>query len=308
MKVSVVSWAVLFTSIVFGCDKKTEGTANAIPPQLLIAIYGGDNPTQFRTAIEPLRLHLEKKLGTDVKFFFTTDYAAVIQALRAKKVHMAELTPFAYIIASQKPGLLPIATMGRNGKPALYKSFIFTNPKTGIKNLDDLKAKSKMMTLCYTDPASTSGHLIPRAYLTSIGLDPSTSFKETMFAGNHASAILSVKAGKVDVGCSSSDLAFDKLVREGIIRREDIVVLWESPGIINNSITVRDDLDPAVIKKVQNIYLNMAKENYAAFSSYAKLYYPDPSGMTYLPAQDSMYNSLRKVAGDIKDLNLLDKK
>jgi phosphonate transport system substrate-binding protein len=197
--------------------------------------------------------------------------------------------------------------MGQNGKPALYKSFIFANPKIGVRNLDDLKAKAKQLTLCYTDPASTSGHLIPRAYLTSIGLEPTSSFKETMFAGNHASAILSVKSGKVDIGCSSSDLAFDKLVREGLLKREDIVVLWESPGIINNSITVRDDLDPELIKKIQNIYLMMAKENYLAFSSYAKLYYPDPSKMSYLPAQDSMYNSLRKVAGNINDLKLLEK-
>ncbi len=308
MKISTIGWLVFFAAIVVGCSKKEEGTKSAVPTKLFIALYGGDNPAQLKTAIEPLRLHLEKKLGMDVKFFFTTDYAAVIQAFWSKKVQMAELTPFAYIIASQKPGILPIATLGLNGKPALYKSFIFANPKTGIKNLEELKAKASTLTLCYTDPASTSGHLIPRAYLTSIGLDPSTSFKETMFAGTHASAILSVKSGKVDVGCSSSDLAFDKLVREGIMKREDIVVLWESPGIINNSINVRDDLDPAFIKKIQNIFLNMAKENYVAFSSYSKLYYPDPANMTYLPAQDSMYNSLRKVAGDIKDLNLFEKK
>jgi phosphonate transport system substrate-binding protein len=70
--------------------------------------------------------------------------------------------------------------------------------------MDDVKAKSQDLTLCFADPASTSGHLIPMAYLTSIGLDPKTAFKQTMFAGSHYASVLSVKSGKVDVGCSSN--------------------------------------------------------------------------------------------------------
>jgi len=307
MKASTISWIFGVLLALTACTKNSKEGNDKMPRQLLFALYGGDNPSQFKAAIEPLRRHLEKKLGMEVKFFFTTDYAAVIQAFRSKKVHMAEFTPFAYIIASQKPGLLPLATMGRRGAPALYKSFIFANPKTGIKTLADLKANASHLTLGYTDPASTSGHLVPRAFLTSIGLEPTSSFKETMFAGNHAACILSVKSGKIDIGCSSSDLAYDKLVREGMMKRTDIVVLWESPGIINNTITIRDDLDTALIRKVKTVYLNLAKDNYEAFSSYAKLYYPDPSEMSYLPAYDSMFNTLRKIAGNMKDLQLLEK-
>ena len=307
MRLKVFFFVTLFL-LVIGCKKQTDLGSDGKPKELLFAIYGGDNPAQFKSAIEPFRLHLEKKLGIKVTLFFSTNYAAVIQALRSKKVHMAEITPFAYIIASQKPGLLPIATIGRAGKPSLYRSFIFTNPNTGIKSLGALKLHASDLTLCFSDPASASGHLIPRAYLTSIGLDPSKAFKQTMFAGNHASSILNVKSGKVDVGCSSSDLTYDKLVREGIIKREDIVTLWESPPIINNAIVMREELNIEFIDEVRTIYLNIAKENYPAFSAYAKLYYPNPVDMGYVPAYDSMYNSLREIAGDIKDINLLDKK
>jgi len=287
-----------------GCVNKTALNANGMPGKLLIGIYGGDNPGQTKAALAPFAAYLQKKLGMEVEFYYTTDYTAVIEALRAKKIHMAQLTPFAYILATQQPGLTPIATLGLNGRPTLYYSIIFTNPGTGIKTMDDVKRRSKSLTLCFADPASTSGHLIPRAYLTSIGLDPDKAFKETMFAGSHAASILSVKSGKVDIGCSTSDLALNKLIREGAVKPGEIITLWTSPPIVNDVITVRNDLNKDFIKKIQNAYFDASKDDFASFSKFVSLYYPHPEQMSYVPVQDSAYNGLRRIAGKIKDLKL----
>jgi phosphonate transport system substrate-binding protein len=296
---------VLLTSFAInGCKNKADLDANGVPGKLLIGMYGGDNPGQTKAAMEPMKAYLEKKLGMEVEYIFTTDYTAVIEALRAKKIHMANLTPFAYILATQKPGLMPIATLGIDGKPTLYHSIIFTTPQTGLKTMDDVKARAKSLTLCFADPASTSGHLIPRAYLTSIGLNPQNSFKETIFAGSHAASILSVKSGKVDIGCSTIDLAMNKLIKEGLVKASDFVILWTSPPIVNDAITVRDDLNKDFIKKVQNAYLDAAKDNFPAFNAWVKLYYPKSDNMEYIAVQDSQYNGLRKIAGSLKDLKL----
>src|ERR1700761_6453238 len=160
---------------------------------------------------------------------------------------------------------MPIATLGINGKPTMYHSIIFTNRQTGLKSMDDVKARAKSLTLCFADPASTSGHLIPRAYLNSIVLNPDNAFKESLFAGSHAASILSVMSGKVDIGCSTSDLALDKLIREGVVKRDDIVISWTSPPIVNDVVTVRNDLSNAFIKKVQDAYLDAAKDDFATF-------------------------------------------
>ena len=224
MKAFILILAASFALLFFnGCHNSADLDANGVPEKLLIGSYGGDNPAQTKAALEPFRAYLQKKLKMDVQFFYTTDYTAVIEALRSKKIDMAHLTPFAYVLATQKPGLMPIATLGLNGKPTLYHSIIFTNRQTGLKSMDDVKARAKNLSLCFADPASTSGHLIPRAYLNSIGLNPDNAFKEAIFAGSHAASILSVQSGKVDVGCSTSELALDKLVREGTVKREDIL-------------------------------------------------------------------------------------
>jgi len=299
---------ILFTLLTFafisGCSSAGDLDANGVPKKLLIGMDSGDKPGQTKAAIEPFRLYLQKKMGMEVQIFFTTDYTAVIEAIRAKKVQVAQMAPFAYILATQKPGIIPIATFGMDGKPSLYHSVIITTPKTGIRSMDDVKARSKSLTLCFADPASTSGHLIPRAYLNSIGLNPDSAFKQTMFAGTHAASILSVKSGKVDIGCTNIDLSLAKMIREGDVKKEDFVILWTSPPIVNDVITVRSDLNKNFVKKLQNAFINANKDDYEAFNSYVKLYYPDARNMAYIPVQDSIYDGLRRIAGNIKDLNL----
>jgi phosphonate transport system substrate-binding protein len=307
MKIRVVILLTLLAvaSISGGCSNGSDLDANGVPKVFKIGLYGGDNPAQTKDAIEPFRQYLQKKLGVEVQLFFTTDYTAVIEGLRSHKIQAAELTPFAYVLATRKPGLTPIATLGVNGKPSLYHSIIITNPKTGLKTMDDVKARAKSLTLCFADPASTSGHLIPRAYLNSIGLDPDHAFKETIFAGSHAASILSVTSGKIDVGCTNGDLSLDKMIREGNVKKEDFVVLWTSPAIVNDAITVRDELNKDFVKKLQDAYLDAAKEDFPAFNKFTRLYFPDNRNMSYIPAQDSMYNGLRGIAGKVKQFQVI---
>jgi phosphonate transport system substrate-binding protein len=304
---SGITLAILFTGWQFlftGCSDRAKLDQNGVPGKLVVAYYAGDNPSQTRNGLKPVREYLEKKLGMEVELLLTTDYATEIQALQSKKVHLAELPPFAYIIATQKPGLVPLVTIGKDGKPAIYHSFIFTHPHSGVRTMDDLKAHAKELTLCFADPASTSGHLIPRAHLISIGLDPKTAFRETLFAGTHAACIMSVLSGKVDIGCSTNDLAFRRMVAEGTVRQEDAVILWISPPIINDVITARKDLNKDFVRKLKEIYLRMASDDFAVFNSYISIDYPDTRNMAYVPVEDSLYNGLRQVADGIRDINL----
>ena len=297
--------AVSVCTLISSCDGGNDLDANGLPKVLKIGMYGGDNPAQTKDAVEPFRQYLQKKMGMEVQLIFTTDYTAVIEGLRAHKIEAAQLTPFAYVLATQKPGLTPIATLGVDGKPSLYHSVIITNPKTGLKTMDDVKTRAKSLTMCFADPASTSGHLIPRAYFNSIGLNPDHAFKEAIFAGSHAASILSVISGKIDVGCTNIDLSLDKMMREGDVKRDEFVILWESPPIVNDAITVRNDLNKDFVKRLQDAYLSIAKEDYPAFDKFTRLYFPNTRNMEYIAIQDSMYDGLRRIAGKIKQFQVI---
>src|ERR1700744_2536467 len=305
MKTLMMSLLFLSMLAIFpACRNKATLDSNGMPGKLVIGIYtGGDNPGGVKAAFANMKPYFEKNLGMDVEYFYATDYTAVIEAIRAKKVHVAYMSPFSYILGSQTHDITPIVTMGEGGKPHMYHSVIFTNYKTNLNSMADVKARAKSLTLCFADPASTSGHLIPRAYLVTMGLNPDSSFKETIFAGTHAASILSVASGKIDVGCSTKEYGLDLLVRHGLLKEGQVKVLWESDPIVSSPVVVRNDLNKDLAKKIQSLYLNMSKDDPDAFRGYVKLYYTNPEKLSYMLVQESRYNRLRKIAKGIKELN-----
>jgi phosphonate transport system substrate-binding protein len=306
MKTLTISIFLLTMLLIFpSCHNKADLDSNGIPGKLIVAHYAGDNPGLTKAGLEPFRKYLEKKLGMEVEFENTTDYTAVIEAIRAKKAHLAYLSPFSYVLASQAHDITPIVSLGENGKPVMYHSVIFTNYKTGLNSMADVKARAKTLTLCFADPASTSGHLIPRAYLNTIGLNPDNAFKQTIFAGSHAASVLSVASGKIDVGCSTTEYGLNLLIRRGLLKPGQIKVLWQSDPIVSSPIVARNDLNKAFVKKIQNLYINLAKDDPYAFQTYIKTYLTKTANLSYMVVQDSMYNGIRKIAGGIKDLSVV---
>jgi len=306
MKKTIFSLLLIFFSwSFFSCDRSAELDDQGIPKTLLIGTPGGNMAGLYGSALEPLRKYLEKNLKRPVKFILATDYTSVIEALKAKKIHMAYLPPFAYVLASQKMKMVPIITLGEGGKPAMYHSCIITNPQSGINSIEDLKKNSKRLSICFPDPASTSGHLIPGAYLKSIGLNPETAFKASIFSGDHVATIMSVASGKVDIGCTMTEMGVYRLEAMGQIKKENVKILWISPPIVSDAIVMRSDINRDFDTQVQKLYLNVKKEDPNAFNIFQKFLNRDPAKLDFMVVQDSMYDGLRKIA---RDMNYLDAK
>jgi phosphonate transport system substrate-binding protein len=284
-----------------GCGSKGSVDSNGVPKTLQVAVIQAEGFQQFTGARQKIYQFLSKKLGMPVEMVESTDYNATIEALKAHKVHMADIPPFAYVIATRTMKLTPIITLGIDGKPSTYSSVIIVNGHSNLKSMDDVKANSKKLTFCFVDPASTSGHLIPRAYLNTAGLNPDTAFKQVIFAGTHPASVMAVKSGKIDVGCTT-DMVFGIMTKAKMLNEGDIRVIWTSAPIVSDPIVVRDDVNKDFAKKIQRAYLDMNTEAPELLQNYIKLLMKNSEKRSYIVAQDSMYDGLRKIAAGVKDL------
>ena len=296
MKYKIVYLFFLLFLIV-GCNNNSKQ-----PSKIRIGIYTGDQPTQTKEKIKPFQQYLEKELKMPVEFVFTSDYTTLVEGIQRKKLDVVQLSPFAYVLATQKDCLIPLVTIAENHIRTEYHSFIFTYPSSPINSIADLKKHAKELTLCFADPASASGHLIPRAYLKSIGLDPETSFKQVIFAGSHPASMLSVKNKKIDIGCSTNELGYQRLIVNGSLKEGDLKSLWVSDPIINDAICVSKELDNALIEKIKKAYLEVDQKDPIAFAGSVSRYYSDASHMQFIPTYDSLYNNIRRIAESIKEL------
>ena len=295
--------AIFFITVIAfaGCKSKGSVDDNGMPKTLVIGLVQTESFDEIKKIREAMAKYLEKKLGLPVELIYTTDYTGLIEALKSKKIHMASIPPFAYVIATRTVPLMPLVTLGRDGKPSTYRSVIIVKGTSSLNSMDDVKKQAKSLTFCFVEPASTSGHLIPRAYLNTVGLNPDTAFKQTIFAGTHPASVLAVKSGKIDVGCTT-DLVFKIMTKAHMINDGDVKVLWTSGPIVTDPIVARNDLNKDLAKKIQGAYLDMNKEAPEILAGYLKLFLKDTAKRSYMVAQDSMYDGLRKIAAGIKGL------
>lgn len=187
------------------------------------------------------------KQATGLHFATTvaTSYAAVIEAMGAGKVDIGWLATFSYVLAREKYDIDLLLIVVRFGKP-FYRGQIMVRADSGIKTLAGLKGK----TFAYVDPASTSGHLYPKALLLSNGHDPDSFFSQTVFAGSHNAVVISLLNGEVDAGAAydGSHAAVAKSYPEVF---KKVQVLAYTQDIPNDTVTARKGLPMEIKNKIK---------------------------------------------------------
>lgn len=290
-----VTGTVLVVLIVFcvsssGClDPETETSEESI---LRIGLIPSEDQLDMLKKFDPVSKYLETELGMEVKTFTATDYSSVIEAMRSDKIDVAFFGPFSYVLAAERAGAEAIVTGGtKTGEVATYQSCIITHPDSGINSIDDLKNNASDITFSFVDPASTSGNLIPRGYLLSVGIDPDKDFKACMFAGGHDASGLAVKSKNVDAG-AMYDIGYNRLIDSGAITPDEVIVIWKSDPIPKSPVAVRNDLDPELKKKIQQAFVDMPQKDPEAMKTFESKW---EKNEMYVAIDDSTYEYVRGI-------------
>jgi len=221
---------------------------------LKVSAIPDENPTELLRKFTPLGKYLEAKTGVKVEFVPVSDYAATVEGLAAKKLDMVWYGGFTFVQAAQRTNKTAIPLVQR-AEDAEFKSvFITTNP--AIRTLADLKDK----TFTFGSASSTSGHLMPRSFLLQAGIDPDKTMKRVAFSGAHDATALQVAGGKVDAGALNVSV-WEKMVAEKKVDPTQVRVFYTTPPYYDYNWTVRGDLDPALVNKLRQAFLDLDAKN-----------------------------------------------
>lgn len=243
-------------------------------------------------AYTPFSEALAKALGCKVELFVATSYNAEIEAMRNGKLEIAEYGPLGYVLAHQVARAEAVATFAdKSGKPATYWASVVTWPGSGIKALKDVAGHS----FAYSDPSSTSGHLLPAYALKKAGIDPDKGVK-AIYAGSHTAAFEAIRNHKVEAGEMNSD-RIDVARKEGVYKEEDFVTLWRSDPLPQDPITVRGDLPESFKQRATQALLSVdlsamppdAQKIFGSFVSGGAL------GAQLVPQNDAAFNGIRDL-------------
>lgn len=261
------------------------------PDILRYGVIPYESQEKIARTYKPLADALTKALGIKVEMYMGTDYTAIIEAMRTKKIELAEFGPFSYVIAHERSGAEAFATAAKSPQEAYYYSLIIVNSKSNIKSLDDLKGKRFL----FVDPASTSGNLFPR-YMLAKHFRLSSSdqvdklFSSVSFSGGHDASILAIAKGDADAAGVKSD-TLDKMIKTGMIKETDVRIIKKSEPIPKDPIAYRKDLPEDLKREI--------KEFFYKFKD--KKFFDELKVNGYYPVSDSKYDVIRNV---IKTLNI----
>lgn len=211
-------------------------------------------PTDTRKAYEPFFKHLAEKLGRPYDMVVTNDWAGISIALANKQADIAWMGPWGYVLAHHEGGARAVATVKYDGKP-FYHAIILSRP--GLK-VDKWPDGAKGLRLSLADVGSTSGWLIPTHYFKTKGIDPKTFFQYRDGA-SHPANVTAVATAQVDLA-SDFDRNFNAMVDRGIVKREDIGIVWTSDPLPNDPLVVRAGLDEAITARLQEAVLAITEQ------------------------------------------------
>lgn len=278
------------------------GAATAQAEDLNLGIISTDSSSVLKQRWEPLIADMNKQTGLNVKAFFATDYAGIIEGMRFNKVQVGYFGNASAIEAvDRSQGEVFAKVLYANGDLG-YKSVLITNVNSRFKTLDDVFKNTKDVTLGFGDPNSTSGTLIPGYYLfAKRNVAVNTAFKAVL-PSSHEANLLAVVNNKIDVATNNTEM-LDTLKQQHPDKFAQVRVLWTSPLIPSDPLVWRKDLPQATKDKIRNFFLNYGKtdphekEVMAAITGYAG--FAASSDAQLLPIrQVALYRQKQKIEND----------
>ncbi len=196
--------------------------------------------------------------GLQVNAFFSADYASLIEAMRFGKIEASWF--------SNKPGLEAVRRSNGevfakatypDGAPGYY-SVLLVPTDSPYKTLDDILKCDNTVDFGMGDPNSTSGTLMPMAYVFAPrGIVPTECFKNVTNATHEANGY-AVANKLVDVATNNTT-NLKRLARTQPDILSRIRVLWQSPLIQTDPIVWRRDLDPVIKQKLLYFFMTYGR-------------------------------------------------
>ncbi|MCB0340915.1 MAG: phosphate/phosphite/phosphonate ABC transporter substrate-binding protein [Pseudobdellovibrionaceae bacterium] len=305
-----------------GCKQPEVGSKNR--PFTMYFIPSIDAQT-LATTTEGLVKHVQKSVsqklyGSDEGFYvkssIPTSYIAVVEAFGTGRADFAAFNTFSYILAKdiKKYPLEAILTVVHGNGETTYKGQIIARADSGINTLEDLKGKK----FAFTDPASTSGYILPSQLLKKQGIE----LGDTVFAQKHDNVVTMVYQKQVDAGATyySAPKMFEENgkkelkiqdARNRVLTQfpdvEDVVkIVGFTQEIPNEPWVIRQKMyeDPARDKQVREA-VQSALLDFIKTPEGKKIMTETYNVYGLVPVSDANYDEIRKIITS-SELNLED--
>lgn len=262
--------------------------------RIVFSVISTEQTEAVEALWQPFVDAMEETTGLEVELVSAIDYAGVIEAMCFGQVDVGWFSNLSGLQAIRLADAEVFAKTLYPGGQEGYRSVILVRDESPIRTLDDLLTCDGSLSFALGDPNSTSGTLVPLAYIFAPrGIDPQSCFSQVTNA-NHEQTALAVVNGFVDAGTNNTT-NLDRLAQTRPEALEDLRILWTSPLIQTDPIVWRRDLPEEVKAEVLSFFLTYGFRGDAEQRAYEQAVLDDLFLGGFLPATDEHLLPIRRL-------------
>lgn len=268
-------------------EGKKETTTNEV---FKIGAIPDQNAADLDKGMTAVAKYLSEKTGLKVEFVPSVDYAALVTGFQRGEIHMAW---FGGLTSVQARNLVPDAeSIVQRPRDAEFHSVFITQTSEDFTKLEDIKGKS----FTFGSESSTSGHLMPRYFLTEAGINPEQDLEgKPNYSGSHDATYKLVESGTYKTG-ALNEAVWESAVKEGKVDANKVKVFYTTPAYFDYNWTINSNVEDVFgkgsKKKVKEALLSITGEQ----KDIANLFQTD----SFVETKNDNYKKIEKVAKELK--------
>jgi phosphonate transport system substrate-binding protein len=258
--------AVLLFDIVSGASAAEQPRGKVEAKAITLGIVSPIDQKEIELHFRDFVRYVAKKLSSgpsiEGRIVVAPTQSGLAGLLTERRVDFYMESPYPTYLINNVYGAGKLLLRRWKGGMAEYRTVIFTRKDGEIRRLDDLPGK----IIAFEDPGSTSGHFLPKFFLSKKGfklsqqaqIDGKVSPREVgyIFAYSQKKLVDLVLTKQVAAGAFSND---DYAVLDEN-KKSEITILAETDSLPRHLVSVRNHLAPVLTSRLEKILLTMDQD------------------------------------------------
>lgn len=259
------------------------------PPPLVIGGIPDQDVAVLEQRFGGIAEYLSAEAGIPVRYQPSVDYAAVVTGFSNGDIKLGWFGGLTGVQARlDTPGARAVVQRPIDTR---FRSVFVVRAGDPARRIEDLAGRS----FTFGSESSTSGHLMPRYFLTEAGLDPETRFNgRPGFSGSHDKTWKLVEAGSFQAGVLSTSV-WDRAVKQRQVDTTRVRELARTPTYFDYHWVAHPEIDetygPGTTDRLVQALLRMDKAGPEAQRTLQQF-----EDTAFVPTEDANYGRIEQVA------------
>lgn len=276
---------IAFATALLGCSGGS-GHDMLSPAVIKIAVLPDQSTEKLIEKYTPLVDYLSEQTLLDIELVVPGDYASMLDDFSAHRIHLVNFGGLTFTEAERRDNAEPLVM--RDVDLNFASCYLVRGDETR-QSIDEFQGDS----FAFGPQLSTSGHLMPRYFLQSSGIDPDAFFSSVRHSSGHDETATLIRNGEVVLGVANCVIV-ESMAHDGRLSHDEVRILETTPAYSDYVWTVNEKLDPSLKIVLRDAFLALD----VTFPEHQAIL-RQLGAHAYMPASRTDFEDVRRAARSI---------